>query len=196
MQTVALDGFWIDQTEVTRAQCGQCVAEGECAAPYDELDLAADGDDHPVVYVSWHDAADYCAWAGDRLPTEEEWESGARGPERSVYPWGDTFDGTLMNYCDVNCEFDHADEEWDDGYARTAPVGSYPEGASWCGALDLAGNVWEWVRDWRNPVSGENRVLRGGSWMHGGFAGRGATRFWHPPDAAFEFVGFRCVRDS
>jgi formylglycine-generating enzyme required for sulfatase activity len=196
VHTVALDGFWIDQTEVTSAQYAQCVTEGECVAPYDEPGCAADGDDHPVVCVSWHNAADYCAWAGARLPTEEEWESAARGPEESVFPWGDTFDGTLLNYCDVNCESERADEEFDDGYARTAPVGSYPEGAGWCGALDLAGNVWEWVRDWRVPVVGENRVLRGGSWADNANAARGGTRFWLPPDAAFEFAGFRCARDS
>jgi len=152
---VALDGFWIDQTEVTNAQYARCVAAGACDPPAESGSSSRDSyygnsayEDYPVIWVSWDDAVDYCAWAGGRLPTEAEWEYAARGPEGRTFPWGDGFDGTRLNYCDANCELDWSDGAVDDGYADTAPVGSYPAGASWVGALDLAGNVWEWVVDW------------------------------------------------
>ena len=135
-------------------------------------------DDHPVVQVSWFDAEAYCAWAGGSLPTEAQWEKAARGTDGRTYPWGSVFDGTWLNYCDASCE--GGDTAFDDGYRFTAPVGSYPAGASPYGALDMAGNVWEWTADWYDdgyyavspasnptgPDSGQYRVLRGGSWNH------------------------------
>ncbi len=215
--TVYLDAFYIDKTEVTNAQYRKCVEAGACDPPAESGSCTRDAyygdsayDDYPVIYVSWHQAETYCAWAGARLPTEAEWEYAARGPEGRVFPWGNEFDGTRLNYCDANCEFDWADETVDDGYADTAPVGSYPTGASWCGALDMAGNVWEWVADWYDsgyysqspdrdpsgPDSGQSRVLRGGSWDNVALDVRSAYRFGSPPDFRSSSVGFRCARGS
>ncbi|MGF3501312.1 MAG: formylglycine-generating enzyme family protein, partial [Candidatus Bathyarchaeia archaeon] len=169
------EAYWIDRTEVTVAQFRAFVgatgyettaeAEGwgyvyvassgkwervrgaDWEQPYGPGAAAAE-DDHPVVQVSWYDAAAYCAWAGGRLPSEAEWEKAARGTAGRIYPWGNTFDGRKLNYCDANCVYSWRDTAVDDGYASTAPVGSYPGGASPYGALDMAGNVWEWVADW------------------------------------------------
>jgi formylglycine-generating enzyme required for sulfatase activity len=209
--SVTLDGFWIDQTEVTNAQYRQCVEAGVCEPPttcdwgdstYEEAAKA----DHPVVCVDWYGAQAYCDWAGGRLPTEAEWEYAARGPEGYIYPWGDVFDGARLNFCDVNCAFDSKKEaNYDDGYERTAPVGSYPAGMSWCGAQDLAGNVWEWVGDFyggypataqtnpTGPKSGEHRMLRGSCWYHSRIHVRATYRLPFPPVNRHHDIGFRCV---
>jgi formylglycine-generating enzyme required for sulfatase activity len=205
---VALDGFWLDRTEVTNEQYRLCVDAGVCdpSGAADESD--SNGASQPTVSVFWNDAQIYCQWAGARLPTEAEWEYAARGPEGRVYPWGSEFDGARCNYCDRMCSLDWEDESANDGYEYTAPVGSYPDGASWIGALDMAGNVWEWVSDWygdyssgkqvnpTGPASGDYRVMRGGSWFNASYIVRGAYRgghnlgFWH------DVVGFRCARNS
>jgi formylglycine-generating enzyme required for sulfatase activity len=210
--TVALDAFWIDQTEVTNAHYSQCVAAGACSVPACNWGEPTYGDatkaDHPAICVTWQAARTYCVWAGGRLPTEAEWEVVARGPDAALYPWGDEFDGTRLNSCDVNCPHeDHQIPDVDDGYARTAPVGSFPSGASWCGALDMAGNVWEWVADWygryprtrqtnpTGPESGSERLIRGGSWFdydEYGFL-RADNRHPFEPRAGNDIIGFRCV---
>jgi serine/threonine-protein kinase len=235
---VHLDAFWIDRTEVTNAMFARFVdatghetdaekkgsswAVNPSSQEWEELagadwqhpngpSTSLDGlDKHPVVHVSWNDAAAYCQWAGKRLPTEAEWEKAARGTDSRIYPWGDTFDGRRLNFCDVNCELGWADGEWDDGHTRTAPVGSYRDGASPYGELDMAGNVWEWVADWyagdyyttspdRNPQgpdSGERRVLRGGSWDDYRGRVRAASRSNASPSFSFDIVGFRCARSG
>ena len=205
---VALDGFWIDRTEVTNAQYARCVADGDCEESEYADDSHFNGADYPVVGVDWYNAAAYCQWAGARLPTEAEWEYAARGPERRTFPWGDTFDGTRLNFCDANCEHVWRAAEYDDGYAYTAPVGSYPAGASWCGALDMAGNVWEWVADWygdypsgrqinpAGPSSGQAHVIRGGSWLDLPSLTRSANRFRIIPVDARYYEGFRCAGGS
>jgi serine/threonine-protein kinase len=189
MHPVALDGFWIDQTEVTNAQYRQCVEAGDCDPPPNSSSSTRDFyhgnstyDDYPVIYVSWHQANAYCEWAGTRLPTEAEWEYAARGTDGWEYPWGNAVpDATLLNY--------------NGNVGDTTAVGSYPDGASWCGALDMAGNVWEWVADWyasdyyrrspshnpTGPSSGEYRVLRGGAWINFQIYIRCAFRLRHHP---------------
>ncbi|HSR32462.1 MAG TPA: SUMF1/EgtB/PvdO family nonheme iron enzyme, partial [Anaerolineae bacterium] len=207
---VTVDGFWIDQTEVTNAQFRRCVEAGLCQAPaaceggdptYDDRSKA----EHPVVCVDWHDAQTYCEWAGARLPTEAEWEYAARGQAGTAYPWGNEPGAALQNYCDANCIESWADEAVDDGYAQTSPVGSYPEGASWCGALDMAGNVYEWVGDWlgeypteaqtnpTGPATGQDKVARSNSWKSFQDRARTAARNSGEPTKRLSHGGFRCA---
>jgi formylglycine-generating enzyme required for sulfatase activity len=204
--TVTLDAFWIDRTEVTKDQYQKCMAAGECAAP---ICSVTDLGDHPVVCVSWQDAATYCAWAGRRLPTEAEWEKAARGTDGRKFPWGNNAVAeNLLNFCDSNCTSSGKDNSVNDGYGETAPVGHYPAGASPYGALDMAGNVCEWVADGydekyyasspaqnpKGPDSGQYRVLRGGSLSDGQWYVRAAVRNWGVPDVWGVNIGFRCAR--
>jgi len=210
---VYLDAYWIDQTEVTNAQYADCVASGACSKPYDPTSLTQNRyydnpqyANYPVISVSWSQATAYCAWAGRRLPTEAMWEMAARGPDGFIYPWGNTFDGTKANYCDIDCFNGWKDDRYDDGYIDTSPVGNYPAGASIYGVLDMAGNVYEWVADWfepygwnkqqnpTGPLSGSEHIIRGGSWGDDPGHIRSAVRSHvNVPDSA-NFIGFRCAR--
>ncbi len=209
---VYVDSFWIMRTEVTNAQYARCVEAGVCPTPNNNRWNGSDFADHPVTDVSWENAVAYTRWLSEesrvsvRLPTEAEWEKAARGTQGRVYPWGDDWDASRVNYCDSNCTNDGKDTEHSDGYALTAPVGSYAVGASPYGALDMAGNVWEWVSDWysdsyvgagqRNPTGPDSvgsRVLRGGSWDDNLGNVRSAIRYWQPPDFRSSYVGLRLV---
>lgn len=188
---VFLDTFAIDTYEVTNARFQQFVqatnyrttAEraGDATTwrqPRAGQTTLAGLEQHPVVQVSQEDAKAYCQWAGKRLPTEAEWEKVARGTDGRTYPWGKTFDGSRLNFCDKNCQFDWKDQAVNDGYQHTAPVGQYESGKSPYGAYDMAGNVWEWVADFydenyyknsparnpKGPDSSNRFVVRGGSW--------------------------------
>ena len=228
---VYLDAFWIDQTEVTVAQFrtfsqatgyltlaetrGWADAWVERAGEW-QVVRGADWQhpfgsgstteaDQPVVQIAWADATAYCAWVGGSLPTEAQWEKAARGTDGRIFPWGNLFDGTLLNYCDASCTY--GDSSFDDGYPFMAPVRSYPAGTSPYGALDMAGNVWEWTADRYNagyyaespginpagPENGGNRVLRGGSWNHDRYGMRAASRLDCTPNTAVDNFGFRCV---
>jgi formylglycine-generating enzyme required for sulfatase activity len=220
--TVNLDAFWIDQTEVTNKIYSLCVQAGACKEPTSKGSSTrssyygnADYDNYPVIYVDWNMAKTYCEWAGRRLPTEAEWEKAARWSpplpvgegggegEALTYPWDNDFDGTRVNFCDKNCSFSWADKNSDDGYTDTAPVGSYPGGASPYGALDMAGNVWEWVEDWYDAYPGNTtsnssygttyRVLRGGSWFYLNLVVRSAYRGSYDPTITDDNYGFRCA---
>jgi sulfatase modifying factor 1 len=236
-RTVYLDAFYISQYPVTNAQFSQfvdaagyrteaervgsgwiwtgqaweLVAGADWRHPRGPGSDIADRMDHPVVQVTWNDADAYCRWAGQRLPTEAEWEKAARGTDGRRYPWGNSApDGSKLNGCDVNCEVQWKDSSLDDGYAETSPVGHYEAGKSPYAAYDMAGNVWEWVADWyeadyygqaparnpQGPASGEKRVTRGGSWhnLPGQYA-RSAFRTGLNPDVRDYSLGFRCAAD-
>ncbi len=230
--SVTLDAFWIDQTEVSVAQFHKFVSETgyETKAERDGQGYAWTGDtgwdwvdgadwqhpqrpddnaqdDHPVVQVSWTDAVAYCTWAGAQLPTEAQWEYVVKGSQGNIYPWGNEFDCSRSNF-DDETELDSyvvPGGEGCDGYVRTAPVGSFPDGDSWCDALDIAGNVWEWTADWygdydleaqTNPTglaNGSYKVLRGGSFDNVQRGARASDRISNSFAYRSVNVGFRCV---
>ncbi len=209
LHTVYLDAYSIDKYEVTNAQYNTCVVAGACDPPVNDYwsSLVQNAPDYAVYHVTWDNAYDYCAWAGKRLPTEAEWEKAARGAaDTRAYSWGDAAPNcTLANF---------RIEEWEwgaycIGYATW--VGRYPTGASPYGALDMTGNVWEWVNDWyqsdyynvsppSNPLGpsiGTERMVRGGGWDAVAFYIRLATRALRlPPEAHLNYVGFRCARTA
>ena len=195
-----VDAFWIGRTEVTVGQWRSVI--GSVPTPSVSVLLNDQGDDHPVVFVSWDDGQKFCDRVGLALPTEAQWEYAARGPENREYPWGDEWDERKC------C---HRRSGGPGG--RTFSVGSFPQGASWCGALDMAGNVWEWCADWMRwdaegyksyaqgnftpPRTGSMRVLRGGAWDYDypwGF--RCAYRAYDDPSYRDPFIGFRCALPS
>jgi formylglycine-generating enzyme required for sulfatase activity len=202
---VHIDSFWIDKTEVTNAMYGRCVQAGACNPPRSSGSNTRDSyygnpefDQYPVLYVSWLDANAYCTWAGGRLPTEAEWEKAARGIDARLFPWGDVDPASVADLLNFRGQ-------------DTVQVGLYASGASPYGALDLAGNVSEWVTDWfspdyynspppSNPLgpdSGEYRVWRGGSWANTSTdLVRTYTRTGNLPTDASGGIGFRCARDA
>ena len=224
---VNLSGYEIDVYEVTNGEFAEFLnAYGSNESPegYEMLDaydpdqhIYWDGSswyveggyaDHPVVEVTWYGANTYCDYNGKRLPTEAEWEKAARGgcevggapgacedpADERTYPWGEGIDCDHANY--YGCE------------GGTTPVGSYPLGVSPYGPYDMAGNVWEWVKDWydgdyydyspyqdpQGPVSGMCRVLRGGAWYFGASGLRVALHLDGYPDVSSSVLGFRCAR--
>jgi formylglycine-generating enzyme required for sulfatase activity len=196
---VTLSAFFMDQTEVTNAAYQACVDAGGCTAPqrrgsdtrgnyFTDPAFA----NYPVLNVTWDQADAFCRAAGKRLPTEAEWEYAASGGDGRLYPWGNTFDPTLVPVQSND----------------TVAVGSFPGGASPLGVLDMAGNALEWVSDWYDPGyyavappenptgpgTGSRKVLRGGS-----FGNPDASiyinsrRFNRPPNGADVDIGFRCA---
>lgn len=207
---VSLSAYAIDIYEVTNAQYAACVAAGTCAAPdatasqaREDYYLNAEFANFPMINVNWEEAQTFCRWAGKRLPTEAEWELAARGTTPKTYAWGDdapecakanTYHDASMSTC----------------VGDTVAVGSYPDGASEFGVMDMTGNVWEWVADSyiadfygvspaENPLAEEAnnvRTVRGGGWAGNWLASRVTSRAY---DLAFYSgldLGFRCALDG
>lgn len=216
---VYLDAFWIDQTEVTNVMYAAFLNERGNLFEVGDTWLDADDpavrlkyvdgmwqpeegyEDHPVIEVNWFGAGAYCEWVGRRLPTEAEWEKGARGTDGRTYPWGEGEPSVVQVTCDqanfAGCEFD------------TRSVGRNPSFASPYGVLDMSGNIAEWVADWydadyyekaatknpQGPVTGIYRVMRGGSWSRNFRLSRAASRDRSVPEFAcfYNGEGFRCA---
>lgn len=212
---VFLDPYFIDKYEVSNKDYGEFIkAKGHPAPAYWD-DPRLNKPQQPVVGVNWEDARAFCESRGKRLPTEAEWEKAARGPEGNLYPWGNDFDPTRVNY--------------GKNHDATMPVDSHPEGASYYGAYNLAGNVFEWVSDWYDPkyygrletmvnptgpdkavwiggtgtyvdrlTVGEKRVIRGGSWIAPESTTRSTHRFWNNPlnNSYGVGLGFRCAKTA
>ena len=211
---VTLTGFWIGKCEVTNDQYATflnevqpanvndwlAVGDASCGIEYvagtyrSKSQLGA----HPVVKVSWSGAVEYCEHYGYALPTEAQWEYAAAGPDARTYPWGNVWDEEKC------CNYNNTGP-----FGNTFPVGSFPTGASWCGALDIAGNVCEWCTDWYSgtyypvspelnppgPAEGEWKVLRGGCWNYGNHRFfRCALRNNNDPASRSNNLGFRCAR--
>jgi serine/threonine-protein kinase len=211
LHTVFLSEYKIDKYEVTNYQYNQCVIDGACRAPqkitsynrvsyYDNPEF----ENYPVIWVSWHDADDFCSWVGKRLPTEAEWEKAARGPgfTTRVYPWGT--EETDCKYANLigketsnNCGID------------TTNVTEYSNGGSFpYEVLNMAGNVWEWVNDWYQydyyvespyynplgPPETTEKVWRGGAFNSGWEDVRVARRAGISPNFRGNYIGFRCAK--
>lgn len=203
--SVYLDAFWIDQTEITNDQYAQCVSDYACLRPFpissrtrDQYYGNSEYSAFPVINVNWNQANAYCQWAGASLPSEAKWEKAARGVDGRIYPWGNSSpDPTRLNYQQNSLD--------------TTIVGSFPAGASPYGALDMAGNVSEWVIDWydadyyksqttwnnpEGPASGKSHGLRGGSWYVLEEYIRSSLRIGDCTSCLNEFSGFRCANSK
>jgi formylglycine-generating enzyme required for sulfatase activity len=206
--SVWVDAFYMDLHKVTMGDYEVFIREKPYSQLPDWIKTYAHSDQDPVIGVSWEDADAYCRWVGMQLPTEAQWEKAARGTDGRRFPWGlQPVDGKRTNYCDANCDSPWKDKSQNDGYPYLSPVGAYDLGKSFYGIVDLAGNVWEWVRDWydseyyskspqANPVNereAQYRVVRGGSWDSDPSFLRVSYRSWRDPDNRADFIGFRCV---
>lgn len=212
-RTVEVAAFSIDETEVTVAAYARCRRAEQCSSsgltmPYfdgqDQPDFAdfcnwqkPGRENHPVNCVNWDQATAFCKWVGKRLPTEAEWEKAARGTDGRKYPWGNAGYGSGGRVANVADET--AKRRWpqwtivagyDDGFAGTAPVRSFPAGASPSGVHDMVGNVFEWTAD---ALEGA-RAVRGGSWDAGSAGARASGRSWVAGENRNANVGFRCAR--
>ncbi len=193
-QEVVLTTYYIDKYETTVGQYRPFIKSTRRLSPrYWQSEKFNAEIDHPVVGVSWEDARAYCDWVGKRLPTEAEWEKAARGDQGLRYPWGDEPEEMRLN------------ARGKDAVRYTSAVGSFPEGKSPYGVMDMSGNVWEWTSDWylpypdnqtENDMYGEQfKIIRGGSWNANLDLARTTVRGKSLPDQQQNSVGFRCARN-
>lgn len=201
---VFLPAYYIDKYEVTNREYKKFADATGRKAPFDDQHDTIynwkDGkhhknlDDHPVALVDWYDADAYCRWAGKRLPAEEEWEKAARGTDGRLWPWGNKFDKFKANTVDFEVEM-------------TMPAGSFPEGASPYGVMDMAGNLFEWTSDWYKAYPGSKRihpdygekyrVTRGGAWISPADPyAYTMSRTAQLPDHRHRSIGFRCAKSA
>jgi len=230
---VYLPAFEIDRYEVRVGAYRACAAAGACdiAALVSGDTRYLEDDALPMVNANWQDAVDFCAWVGKRLPTEAEWEKAARGTDARRWPWGDHSRADGANHGAVDVDVLHG-PAWgaahyvgddSDGYAGATPPGTLQWSDSFYGAMDMAGNVSEWVVDYYvagyggceprergcvepssiDPVvdsppagSASLRVYRGGSWAEPRLFGRTYFRLFADPGQRSFDRGFRCARDS
>lgn len=202
---VDVKAFKIDRYEVTNLQYKQFIDATNRKSPnhFRNRTYPAGKVDHPVVWVSWFDAHDYCEWAGKRLPTDIEWEKAARGSDGRDYPWGDDFDVNKVN-TPVRWESLHMQGD-------TTPVGAFEAGKSPYGLYDMSGNVWEWTDSWYTQYPGnkwpsENygemyKVLKGGSWWDCSYYQCGVSapsfnRSYFKQNVKNSSFGFRCAKDD
>jgi len=200
VRQIYLNAFYMDKFEVTVGQYARYLEVTGMEEPPDwSIMNQPQHQRRPVVNVSWEDAVNYCKWAGKRLPTEAEWEKAARGTDGRIYPWG--------NEAPTRLHANYGRKDWDDHLAL-APVGSFEAGKSPYGIYDMAGNAWEWVFDWydhdsyvtsleKNPIGpakGDQKVVRGGSWLYVSDFLRSAHRFNAQPMNRHFGYGFRCSK--
>jgi len=183
VRRLTVDSFWVGRQPVTVRQW-QAIMESVPEKYNDQGPL------HPVAAVTWDECRDFCQRTGLALPPEAYWEYAARGGEGRVYPWGNQWDASLCQ-CQENLH----------GRERTAPAGSLADNVTWCGARDMAGNVWEWCRDWYYPAPPQpgsapsgRRSLRGGSYASPAFECRCSCRLSGAPGNRSPLVGFRVAR--
>lgn len=222
---VYLDAFWIDRTEVSNSSFAKCMGVGVCRpAVYETTALTftpyavhPDYQDHPAFLYESEAAAAYCEWVGRRLPTEAEWEKAARGTDGRTFPWGDEIDCAHATYFGCLTSATQATASPNGprcGYSSSCPTvraDAHPAGASPYGALNMAGNVWEWVADWyapdyyvtapannpTGPTTGEYRVRRGGGARSLASDLQVTTRAGGHVGHFFDSqIGFRCASSS
>ncbi len=207
VHSVSLDDFYIDKYELTNRRYNKCVEAKVCAPANNAEDTNLNGARQPVVGLSWLDCMKFCRWEGKTIPTEAQWEKAARGTDGRNYPWGSDFDIGKLSCFGA-----------EDGFEYTAPVGSFPSGASPYGAMDMAGNVKEFTRDWYNstyygrspadnppgadkgdpipPDNQQHRTARGGSWRNDVLNLRCTLRNPVTEGTANDYFGCRCVSED
>lgn len=202
---VTLKAFYIDQYEVTNAQYKKFMDATNHKSPqhFENRTYPRGKADHPVVFVSWTDADQYCAWAGKRLPTDEEWEKAARGTDGRNFPYGNEFD---FNKSNGPVRWTQLKQDGD-----TTPVGAFEDGKSPYGIYDMSGNVWEWTASWYRAYPGNTRpsenygeqykTLKGGSWWDCSFYQCGISaptynRAFFLKSTKNKSFGFRCAKDA